>query len=55
MGIESPGTEGRQSLVASNRDLNIDMFEELKMLTIDLEKLATYRLGMEKGVEQGNA
>jgi predicted transposase YdaD len=40
-------------ILASNRDFNIDIFEELKMLTIDVEKLATYRLGMEKGIEQG--
>ena len=40
-------------ILASNRDFNIDIFEELKMLTIDVEKLATYRLGMEKGMEKG--
>jgi predicted transposase/invertase (TIGR01784 family) len=40
-------------ILSSNRDLNIDIFEELKMLTIDVEKLATYRLGMEKGMEKG--
>ena len=39
-------------ILASNRDLNIDIFEELKMLTIDVEKLATYRLGMENGIEK---
>lgn len=27
--------------------------EELNMLTIDLEKLATYQMGKEKGLEQG--
>ncbi len=40
-------------ILASNREFNIDIFEELKMLTIDVEKLATYRLGMEKGIEKG--
>jgi len=40
-------------ILASNRDFNIDIFEELKMLAIDVEKLATYRLGMEKGIEKG--
>jgi hypothetical protein len=40
-------------ILASNRDFNIDIFEELKMLTIDVEKLATYRLGMERGMEKG--
>ena len=32
-------------ILASNRDFNIDIFEELKMLAIDVEKLATYQLG----------
>lgn len=40
-------------ILASNRDFNIDIFEELKMLAIDVEKLATYRLGMEKGEQKG--
>ncbi len=40
-------------ILASNRDLNLDIREELKMLTIDVEKLATYQLGMEKGMEKG--
>lgn len=40
-------------ILASNRDLNLNIREELKMLTIDVEKLATYQLGMEKGMEKG--
>jgi hypothetical protein len=40
-------------ILASNRDLNLDIYEELKMLNIDVEKLATYRLGMEKGEALG--
>jgi len=40
-------------ILASNRSLNLDIREELKMLTIEVEKLATYQLGMEKGMEQG--
>ena len=40
-------------ILGTNRDLNIDIGEELKMLTIDVEKLATYRIGMEKGMEKG--
>ncbi|MGZ8218225.1 Rpn family recombination-promoting nuclease/putative transposase [Methylomagnum sp.] len=40
-------------ILAGNRDLNIDIREELKMLTIDVEKLATYQLGMEKGMARG--
>lgn len=31
----------------------LDIREELKMLNIDIEKLATYQLGMEKGMEIG--
>lgn len=40
-------------ILAGNRDLNLDIREELKMLSIDVEKLATYQLGMERGMEQG--
>ncbi|MFM8332301.1 MAG: hypothetical protein ACKN9T_11485 [Candidatus Methylumidiphilus sp.] len=40
-------------ILAGNRDLNIDILEELKMLTIDVEKLATYQLGRERGIEAG--
>lgn len=40
-------------ILASNRELNLDIREELDMLTIDVEKLATYQLGMEKGMEKG--
>jgi len=40
-------------ILGSNRDLNIDIGEELKMLAINVEKLATYRIGMEKGLEKG--
>ena len=42
-------------ILGTNRDLNIDISEELKMLVIDVEKLATYRIGMEKGMEKGMA
>jgi predicted transposase YdaD len=41
-------------ILAVNRDLNVNIREELKMLSvIDVEKLATYQLGMEKGMEKG--
>jgi len=40
-------------ILASNRNLNQHISEELKMLTIDVEKLATYQLGIEKGLEKG--
>jgi predicted transposase/invertase (TIGR01784 family) len=40
-------------ILASNRDLNVDIQEELKMLTIEFEKLPTYRMGLTKGEELG--
>lgn len=40
-------------ILASNRDLNLNIREELNMLSIDVEKLATYQMGMEKGMEKG--
>lgn len=44
---------GMLEVLATNRDLNIDIDEELEMLTIDFEKLPTYRMGMKKGIEKG--
>lgn len=40
-------------VLASNRDLNIDIREELDMLTIDVEKLASFQMGQDKGREEG--
>lgn len=40
-------------ILASNRDLNVNITEEFDMLSIDFEKLPTYRMGMKKGIEQG--
>jgi predicted transposase YdaD len=39
--------------LASNRNLNVNIHEALNMLNIDIEKLATYQIGMEKGMEKG--
>jgi len=39
--------------LASNRDLNLNIREELDMLTIDVEKLVTYQMGLEKGLQKG--
>ncbi len=39
--------------LASNRDLNLDIREELDMLAFDMEKLATYQMGLDKGREKG--
>lgn len=40
-------------ILVSNRDLNINIREELNMLTIDMEKLAAYQMGMQRGIEKG--
>ena len=40
-------------ILAGNRDLNLNIREELDMLAIDVEKLATYQMGLEKGIEKG--
>jgi predicted transposase YdaD len=41
------------NVLADNRDLNLDIYEELKMLNVNVERLAIYRIGMEKGIEKG--
>lgn len=43
----------RLKILGSNRDLGVDIEEELVMLTIDFEKLPTYRMGLKKGREKG--
>lgn len=40
-------------VLADNRDLNLDIYEEMSMLSVNVERLATYRMGMEKGMEKG--
>jgi hypothetical protein len=42
-------------ILSDNRDLNLDIREELDMLTINLERLPSYQIGMEKGVVKGKA
>lgn len=44
---------GMLEILASNRDLDLNITEEFEMLSIDFEKLPTYRMGMERGMEQG--
>jgi hypothetical protein len=41
-------------ILATNRELNLNIEEEWEMLTIEYEKLPTYRIGMkvELGLEQ---
>jgi predicted transposase YdaD len=40
-------------ILASNRDLNLNISEEFEMLRIDFEKLPTYQMGWKKGMERG--
>lgn len=41
------------NILADNRDLNLDIYEEITMLNVNIERTAIYRIGMEKGIEQG--
>jgi len=40
-------------VLADNRDLNLDVYEEMSMLSVNVERLASYRIGMERGREEG--
>ena len=40
-------------ILADNRDLGLDIYEELNMLNVNVERLASYRIGMEKGEMMG--
>ena len=40
-------------VLADNRDLELDIYEELSMLNVNIEKLASYRIGMERGEAKG--
>ena len=40
-------------VLATNRDLKLNIQEELEMLNIELEQLPTYQLGMKQGEAQG--
>ncbi|MFM8333475.1 MAG: hypothetical protein ACKN9T_17500 [Candidatus Methylumidiphilus sp.] len=40
-------------ILASNRELNLNIKEELDMLNVDIEKLAVYQIGMERGLGKG--
>lgn len=39
-------------ILASNREFGVDIEEELEMLTIEYEKLPTYRMGVKKGHQE---
>lgn len=36
-------------ILADNRDLDLDIYEEMNMLDVNIERLASYRIGMERG------
>ncbi|MFZ2727185.1 MAG: hypothetical protein WAX77_13095 [Methylococcaceae bacterium] len=40
-------------ILASNRDLNLDIQQEFEMLEIEIEKLPSFLIGQERGIEQG--
>ncbi|MDP2097119.1 MAG: hypothetical protein Q8K10_00685 [Methylobacter sp.] len=40
-------------ILASNRDMNINIQEAFKMLQIEIEKLPSFVMGQEHGIEQG--
>jgi len=40
-------------VLASNRDLNLDIQQEFKMLEVEVEKLPSFLIGQERGLEQG--
>ena len=40
-------------ILSTNRELNLNIEEELTMLTINYEELPTYRMGLKKGIEKG--
>lgn len=40
-------------ILASNRDLNLDIKQELEMLEIEIERLPSFLIGEERGLKQG--
>ncbi|MEI6706356.1 MAG: hypothetical protein WCK96_04370 [Methylococcales bacterium] len=40
-------------ILASNRNLNLDIQQEFEMLEIEIEKLPSFLIGQERGIEQG--
>lgn len=44
---------GMLEILATNRNLNLDIQQEYEMLHIEIEKLPSFVMGLEKGVEQG--
>jgi predicted transposase YdaD len=42
-------------ILASNRNMNLDIQQEFKMLQVEIEKLPSFMMGQEKGIEKGIA
>lgn len=40
-------------ILATNRNLNLDIQQEFEMLEIEIEKLPSFLIGQERGIEQG--
>lgn len=40
-------------ILASNRDLNLDIQQEFEMLDIEIERLPSFLIGEKRGLEQG--
>jgi predicted transposase/invertase (TIGR01784 family) len=40
-------------ILATNRLLNLDIQQEFEMLEIEIEKLPSFLIGQERGIEQG--
>ncbi|WP_198245543.1 hypothetical protein [methane-oxidizing endosymbiont of Gigantopelta aegis] len=40
-------------ILATNRNLNLDIQQEYEMLHVEIEKLPSFVMGLEKGIEQG--
>jgi len=44
---------GMLEILATNRNLNLDIQQEYEMLHIEIEKLPSFVMGLEQGIEQG--
>jgi predicted transposase/invertase (TIGR01784 family) len=44
---------GMLEILATNRNLNLDIQQEYEMLHVEIEKLPSFVMGLEKGIEQG--
>ncbi len=44
---------GMLEILATNRNLNLDIQQEYEMLHVEIEKLPSFVMGLEKGIEKG--